>query len=198
VEDHIMKQALLIVDEQTSFPISMEILHVNIELIGIHPIVHTVERHDESVTPFEGQLGWKPGKADESLIPANCVFIKHGYLPPPAAIEYLRGLRMDRILVCGAQADTCVLAAGFALFDAGLHPTLLKWLTVGSSLDRAGNLGARLWEHHFGSVLGHSDQLGLPEFSQRRVSSISKEGVRVTLKKGRKIPRMRYDSELEA
>jgi hypothetical protein len=24
---------------------------------------------------------------------------------------------MDRILVCSAQADTCVLAAGFALFD---------------------------------------------------------------------------------
>ena len=73
---------------------------------------------------------------------------------------------MDRVLVCGTQADTCVLAAGFALFDAGLHPTLLKWLTIGSSLDRSGNLGARLWEHHFGSVLEYSDQLGLPEFTK--------------------------------
>jgi hypothetical protein len=33
---------------------------------------------------------------------------------------------------------------GFALFDAGLHPALLKWLTIGSSLDRSGELGARL------------------------------------------------------
>ena len=163
---HIMKQALLVVDVQSSFPISMEILSGIRELSAILPSVATVERHDESVTPFEGQLGWKPGKADESLVPANRIFVKHGYLPPLAAIEYLRGLRMDRILVCGAQADTCVLAAGFALFDAGLHPTLLKWLTVGSSLDRSGNLGARLWEHHFGSVLGHSDQLGLPEFAK--------------------------------
>jgi nicotinamidase-related amidase len=81
-------------------------------------------------------------KADESLIPANRVFIKHGYLPPPAAMEYLRGLRMDRILVCGNQADTCVLAAGFAPFDAGLHPALLKWFSVGASLDRSSNLGA--------------------------------------------------------
>ena len=32
---------------------------------------------------------------------------------------FLRGLRMDRILVCGTQADTCVRGAGFALFDAG-------------------------------------------------------------------------------
>jgi nicotinamidase-related amidase len=83
-------------------------------------------------------------KADETLITADRVFIKHGYLPPSAAIEYLRGLRMDRILVCATQADTCVLAAGFALFDAGLHPALLKWLTVGSSLDRSGNLGVAL------------------------------------------------------
>ena len=158
-----MKQALLIVDVQPSFPISMEILQEIKELSALLPSVATVERHDESVTPFERQLGWKPGKADESLVSADRVFIKHGYLPPPAAVEYLRNLRMDRILVCGTQADTCVLAAGFALFDAGLHPTLLKWLTVGSSLDRAGNLGARLWEHHFGSVLRHSNQLSLLE-----------------------------------
>ncbi|MGG2477835.1 hydrolase, partial [Rhizobium sp. BR5] len=62
-------------------------------------------------------------------------------------------LKLDRVLVCGIQADTCVLAAGFALFDAGLHPTLLPWLTVGSSLDRSGELGAKLWKHHFGAVL---------------------------------------------
>jgi hypothetical protein len=49
------------------------------------------------------------------------------------------------------------------LFDAGLHPTLLKWLTIGSSLDRSGELGARLWVHYFGSVLSSSDQVGLGE-----------------------------------
>jgi nicotinamidase-related amidase len=169
VDDQIMKQTLLIVDVQPSFPIPLEVLRGIKELSVILASVATVERHDESVTPFEGQLGWKPGEADESLIPANRVFIKHGYLPPAAAVEYLRGLRMDRILVCGTQADTCVLAAGFALFDAGLHPTLLKWLTVGSSLDRSGDLGARLWEHHFGSVLVHPNQLGLPE-SERELT----------------------------
>ncbi|WP_213803784.1 cysteine hydrolase family protein [Granulicella sp. dw_53] len=161
-----MKQALFIVDVQPSFPIPIEILHGIQALSAILPSVATVERHDESVTPFERQLGWKPGKADESLIPTGRVFIKHGYLPPPAAIEYLRSLQTDRILVCGTQTDTCVLAAGFALFDAGLHPTLLKWLTVGSSLDRSGNLGARLWEHHFGSTLEHPNRLNIPEFTK--------------------------------
>jgi nicotinamidase-related amidase len=157
----IVTQALLIVDVQPTFPMPIEMLHEIRELSSMLPSVATVERHDESVTPFERQLSWKPGVLDESLVEADRVFIKHGYLPPPEAIDYLRALRMDRILVCGVQADTCVLAAGFALFDAGLRPTLLKWLTVGSSLDRSGDLGARLWRHHFGSVLERRDQLGI-------------------------------------
>jgi len=57
------------------------------------------------------------------------------------------------VLVCGLQTETCCLAAGFALFDAGLRPTLLTDLTVGSSLDRSGGLGVRLWEHHFKHTL---------------------------------------------
>jgi nicotinamidase-related amidase len=154
-----MKQALLIIDVQPSFPVPVEIVRGISALAAMMPSVATVERHDESVTPFERQLGWKPGIADDSLVPADRVFIKHGYLPPPAAIDYLRALQVDRVLVCGVQADTCVLAAGFALFDAGLHPTLLTWLTVGSSLDRTGALGARLWAHHFGSVLSDPAQL---------------------------------------
>ena len=161
-----MKQALFIVDVQPTFPISRKVLQGILELSSILPSVATVERHDESITPFEGQLGWKPGNADECLIPASRVFIKHGYLPPQAALEYLRGLHMDRILVCGVQADTCVIAAGFALFDAGLHPALLKWLTVGSSLDRSGDLGARLWQHHFGTLLRHRHQIGLPDLAK--------------------------------
>jgi hypothetical protein len=89
-----MKQALLIVDVQPSFPVSREILQGIIKLSALLPSVATVERHDESVTPFERQLRWRPGKADETLVPANRVFIKHGYLPPLAAIEYLRGLQV--------------------------------------------------------------------------------------------------------
>ena len=88
--------------------------------------------------------------ADDPLIATDRLFIKHGYLPPPDLITYVREQGADRVLVCGIQADTCCLAAGFLLFDAGLRPTLLKWLTVGSSLDPSASLGAKLWKHHFG------------------------------------------------
>jgi nicotinamidase-related amidase len=83
------------------------------------------------------------------LIEADRIFIKHGYAPPPETIEYLQNLKVERGLVCGLQTETCCLAARFALFDAGLQPTLITDLTVGSSLDRTGELGVRLWGHHF-------------------------------------------------
>jgi nicotinamidase-related amidase len=59
----------------------------------------------------------------------------------------LKSLNVDHVLVCGLQAEKCGLAAGFALFDAGLQPTLITDLTAGSSLDRTGVLGMRLQEH---------------------------------------------------
>lgn len=156
-----MRQALLVVDVQTSFAVPNDVVD-RIRRLGrrLHTVA-TVERHDEAVTPFERQLGWKPGADDECLVDADQVFIKHGYLPPFALVEHFRSLGVDRVLVCGVQADTCCLAAGFMLFDAGLHPTLLKWLSVGSSLDRSASLGAELWKHHFGSVIHEANELSL-------------------------------------
>lgn len=155
------KQALLVIDVQPSFDVPPPIIKKIAALSQHFPTVATVERHDEAITPFERQLGWAPAPNDENLVPAQKVFIKHGYLPPAAMIDYLKAINVERVLVCGIQADTCCLAAGFMLFDAGLHPTLLKWLTIGSSLDRSATLGAALWKHHFGaqSVLESAEQI---------------------------------------
>ncbi len=147
-----MRQVLLIIDVQPSFnPPEWLVDGIN-ALLGRLPSVATVERHDESITPFTRQLGWQPAPDDPSLIAADRVFIKHGYAPTPETIAYLKSLAPERVLVCGIQTDTCVLAAGFALFDAGLQPTLISDLTVGSSLDRSGKLGVDLWRHHFKQV----------------------------------------------
>jgi nicotinamidase-related amidase len=160
-----MEQALLIIDVQACFnPPDWQVEGI----ARVAPLLHsiaTVERHDESVTPFWGQLGWKPAMNDEPLIATDKVFVKHGYSPPAELIRYLADAGTERVLVCGIQADTCCLAAGFMLFDAGLHPTMLKWLTVGSSLDRSAELGARLWRHHFGtnSVIESLEDLQLAQ-----------------------------------
>lgn len=144
-----MHQALLIIDVQPCFnPPPWLVEGIN-RLLGRMPSVATVERHDESRTPFARQLGWQPAADDQSLVAADKIFIKHGYGPTPEILDYLKSLGPERVLVCGIQTDTCVLAAGFALFDAGLQPTLLTDLTVGSSLDRSGGLGIDLWRHHF-------------------------------------------------
>lgn len=148
-----MRQVLLIIDVQPSFNPPQWLVDGIASLIGRMPSVASVERHDESVTPFQRQLGWQPAVHDQSLVAADRIFIKHGYAPTAEMLDYLRQLNPERVLVCGIQTDTCVLAAGFALFDAGLQPTLISDLTVGSSLDRSGQLGVSLWRHHFGHVV---------------------------------------------
>ena len=155
-----MKQILLIIDVQPCFSPPDWLVAGIRELTETLPSVATVERHDETITPFRRQLDWAPPPDDESLIAADRIFYKHGYLPPPELVEYLRTQTPDRVLVCGVQTDTCLMAAGFALFDAGLQPTLLASLTQGSSLNRSGSLGAKLWKHHFGEVI--EDHRALP------------------------------------
>lgn len=157
-----MRQALLVVDVQRCFsPPSWLVDNIN-TLLPYLPSAATVERHDEAVVPFWRQLGWAPAPDDECLVSVNRVFVKHGYIPTPNTLDYLRSLAVDRVLVCGLQAETCVLAAGFALFDAGLQPTLIGDLVTGSSVDRSGALGTRLWRHHFGQVVErHADVLGV-------------------------------------
>ncbi|MGN5762691.1 isochorismatase family protein, partial [Pseudomonas aeruginosa] len=72
---------------------------------------------------------------------ADRVYVKLGYLPTAELVDHLRARRAERVLVCGIQADTCVLAAGIALFDDGLQTTLIGDLVLGSSLDLSCELG---------------------------------------------------------
>lgn len=154
-----MRQILLIVDVQSTFsPPDWLVIGIR-KLIERVPSVATIELHDETNTPFQSQLGWCPAVEDKCLVEPDQLFVKHGYAPSPDTLEYLKRLNPDRVLVCGIQTDTCVLAAGFALFDAGLSPTLVTDLTVGSSLDRSGQLGIKLWKHHFRNTISTAELL---------------------------------------
>ncbi|MGY4495323.1 isochorismatase family protein [Pseudomonas sp. TE3610] len=154
-----MRQVLLIVDIQSTFNPPEWLVDGVRAFSAMIPTIASIELHDEQVTPFERQLGWHPAAEDESLVEADKVFIKHGYGQTGEAIEYIRQMGVERVLVCGMQTETCVLAAGFALFDAGLAPTLVTDLTVGSSLDRSGQMGIALWKHHFREVTTRAEVL---------------------------------------
>ena len=147
-----MKPVLLIIDIQSTFnPPNWLIQKLNTLLPSVTSIA-TIELHDELIVPFESQLNWAPSEYDECPLPVDKVFIKYGYSPTDELINYLKSLKVKNVYVCGIQTDTCVLAAGFKLFDAGLFPCLVTDLTVGSSLDRSGDLGIKLWKHHFKAI----------------------------------------------
>ena len=154
-----MRQVLLIVDVQETFSPPEWLVDGVRAFSAMIPAIASVELHDETITPLARQLGWHPAAQDHSLVEADHVFVKHGYGPTQEMIEHIRQLNVERVLVCGMQTETCVLAAGFALFDAGLTPTLVTDLTVGSSLDRSGKLGIDLWMHHFRHVTTRAEVL---------------------------------------
>lgn len=154
-----MRQVLLVVDVQSTFAPPDWLVSGVQQLADVVSSVATVELHDEQRTPFHDQLGWHPAAADSCSVKTQQVFVKYGYSPSQATLDYLKSLNPARVLVCGIQTDTCVLAAGFALFDAGLYPTLVTDLTVGSSLDRSGQLGISLWKHHFRHVTTSAEVL---------------------------------------
>lgn len=156
-----MRKALLVVDVQPCFnPPAWQVDGIGRFAPTLHSVA-TVERHDESITPFWSQLGWKPASDDDPLVRTDMVSVKHGYAPPPGLITHLKAQGIGQVLVCGIQADTCCLAAGFLLFDASLHPTLLKWLTVGSSLDRSTARPLdRPWRHALASSLRSGQRVG--------------------------------------
>ncbi len=148
-----MKQAVLVIDVQPNFNPPRWLVERCQVLASSLPSIATVVRHDEAKVPFFEQLGWKPDLDNASLVQTDRTVIKHGYGPPSEVIEQFKNWKIERVLVCGIQADACVLAAGFALFDAGLHPTIVADAVFGSSLDRSGQLGVDLWRHHFGKVI---------------------------------------------
>ncbi|WP_312931912.1 hydrolase [Pseudomonas sp.] len=115
--------------------------------------------HDEAHTPFQQQAGWHPAASDHCMHEADRVFIKHGYGLGREALDCLRELHPERVLVCGVGADSGLLAVGFSLFDAGLTPTLVTDLTIGSWLDRSGHTGMALWAEHLQRVTTRAEVL---------------------------------------
>lgn len=147
------REAVLIVDVQPGFQPPEWLVERCQALADRFASVATVFRHNEGEVPFTAQLGWCPERIDGSLVQADHVFVKNGYAPSNGTVQHLKELNPERVYVCGIQADCCVLSAGFALFDAGLYPTLVADAVVGSSIDRSGKAGVDLWRHHFGAVV---------------------------------------------
>ena len=141
-----MHQVLLIIDVQPCFnPPPWLVEGIN-RLLGRMPSVATVERHDESRTPFARQLGWQPPVDDQSLVAADKVFIKHGYGPTTELLDYLKSLSPQRVLVCGMQSDFCVDTSVRRALSLGYEVVLLA--DAHTSVDNGVLTAAQIIAHH--------------------------------------------------
>ncbi len=65
--------------------------------------------------------------AIDYVVPKNCELLeKHTYSLPTEFVDELKKLKAKQIDICGTDYDSCVLAIGFQLFDAGFVPKFYK------------------------------------------------------------------------
>lgn len=61
------------------------------------------------------------------VVPKNCELVeKHTFSLPAEFVCELKKLKAKQIDICGTDYDSCVLAIGFQLFDAGFIPKFYR------------------------------------------------------------------------
>ena len=124
------------------------------------PLVASIFVGDEQKVSFS-KLGKTPGPAEENcLVPTNNVFPHHGYLPPKELIDFLVGQQAEEVVVVGGFHDERLLAAGAALFDASIKPSLLPMLCYGNQWYEH-TVTMNLWENALGPVYQSPIELGI-------------------------------------
>jgi hypothetical protein len=120
------------------------------QLSATIPTCATLFVHDESITPLV-RAGCTPPMDAAVLVSTGVVFPKHGFNLPLQLIEWLKNQKADEILVVGGHTDANLLAAGFALFDAGLKAACVPVLNFGNDWYMH-TVTTGIWEREVGKL----------------------------------------------
>lgn len=87
---------------------------------------------------YEDRLNWLGFQSEEEqefsfLLPQDAiVFNKYGYGLGEDCLQYIAGLHIDEIDICGVQAEACVYAIALQLWDRGIMPKILNDYVLGN------------------------------------------------------------------
>ncbi|MCA3244331.1 MAG: hydrolase [Alphaproteobacteria bacterium] len=145
-----MPRCMLALDIQTYYrPGPGMVAQIN-QLAASMPTCATLFTHDESITPLV-RFGRTPPMDTSVLVSTGAVIPKHGYGLPAQAVEWLKRQSPDEVLVVGGHTDANLLAAGFALFDAGLKPACVPVLNFGNDWYMH-TVTTGIWEREIGKL----------------------------------------------
>lgn len=145
-----MSRAIVAVDMQNHFRPGPGIVSQISQLSAQMPTCATLFQHDESQVPLV-KFGRTPPQDTAILVPAQVTFTKAGYGLPPQALEWLKAQRPEEVLVVGGHTDANVLASGFALFNAGLRPSMVPVLCYGNDWYMH-TVTTGIWEREIGKL----------------------------------------------
>lgn len=133
--------AIIIVDLQKAFPIPPQLVEKIEQRSRAFPLRILTKFVNEPDSLFRQKLkrtSCTPGLPEtELLLPTtekDIVIEKRGYGLNSAEVERIKAAGVKKALVCGADADACVLGVVFALFDAGVDCEVerdLCWSSTG-------------------------------------------------------------------
>jgi|GEM_PF-6693658 len=108
---------------------------------------------------FDNILGYKGCVSKEERasvvdIPASCKVYKQQstYGISQDDVEEIKALGVSKVYMCGVDADACVLAIAFNLFDKGLTPVVISDLVASSSssMPQLGDIAVTIFGRQFG------------------------------------------------
>lgn len=162
---------LLLIDVQKGFNAPTKIVADLQKLSAEMPTINALFEHDEKVVPFEKFINWQGPKQAEPLVNGGEKFIHNGYTMPSELLAKIKAKNPSRVLIAGTDPMVCIQSFAWALFDAGIQVTLLKWLTFpmvngetrqdtdyGKDIMRTGNW---LWMRTIRSVCANEQELKL-------------------------------------
>ena len=157
-----MKKVILALDIQAGLK-TPEVIVSNVNKLAMKvPTIATVLVSSSDEKRDLEWLDWTAPKEDASRIQTNYTFNHHGYSLPDVVLKTLKKNGVEEVLVTGAHTEAFLLAAGFALFDAGFKASMVAPLCLSGQYHQH-TVTMKIWESSIGPVYETIAETGVSE-----------------------------------
>jgi len=155
-----MSRILIALDVQPGLKTPEVIVQTTNKLAKKLPTIATVLLKDKTDTRDNSFLEWEAPAQDDCRVETNYIYERHGYQLPPVILQMLQKNKAEEVLVVGASTEAFLLAAGFALFDAGFKVSLIAPLCLTGQYHQH-TVTLKIWENSIGQVYETVSEVGV-------------------------------------
>ena len=146
-----MRRVLLAIDIQAGLNSPSIIVEKVNNLARKYPTIATTLTQGDKEADNQATVDWKAPKEDVTLVHTDYQYERHSYQLPQLILKTLEKNNVDEVLVTGAARESFLLAAGFALFDAGFNASMIAPLCLTGQYHQH-TVTMKIWENSIGKV----------------------------------------------